>query len=146
MQTECYIIRERMVQPKDSFMIWLRSTRKAKGWTMEALADATEITQPFVSGLERGIRNPSRDMVTRLAAALSGPDADEHMANALLNAGLRAAGFAGTDDYGPIETLLYEKGYSSDDLSEEGHERLRQSLDAVIVGIVEQERQKRRLQ
>lgn len=60
---------------------------------MEALADRADTAAPVVSNLERGARNASRDMVGRLAAALAGPDPDEHTATALLNEGLRAAGF-----------------------------------------------------
>ena len=125
---------------------WLRRERSSRGLTMEMLSDRADTAPAVVSNLERGTRNPSRDMVMRMAAALAGQEADERTASALLNAGLKAAGFASADTAGPIETLMQEHGYSESDLSEEGHERLRQSLDAVIVGIVEQERQKRRLQ
>lgn len=61
---------------------------------MQAVADLADVTQPMVSNLERGTRNPSRDMVERLTRALLPDDADDHTARALLNAGLKAAGFA----------------------------------------------------
>ena len=43
----------------------------------------------------------------------------------------------------PIETLMQQIGYHADDLTQEGHVRLRQSFDALIIGMVEQERQKK---
>lgn len=66
--------------------------------TIRALAARVGITHPRISQLENG-DEASRDMVTRLAAALSGPDADERTATALLNAGLKAAGFASDTEY-----------------------------------------------
>ena len=76
------------------FGAWLRHERSAFGLTMEMLSERADTAPAVVSNLERGTRNPSRTMVTRIAAALSGPGADEHTSAALLNAGLNAAGFA----------------------------------------------------
>ena len=76
---------------------WLRSHRQSRGLTMESLADASNITQAMVSNLERGTRNPSRETIVSLSRALSSQGADERAAAALLNAGLRAAGFASAD-------------------------------------------------
>lgn len=110
---------------------------------MQAVADCAEITQPFVSTLERGTRNPSRDMVERIARALSPEDADDHTFRALHNAGLAAAGFINDGAPGPLETIVSEAGYSPDDFDDDARARLRQNIDAVIIGIAEQEKQKR---
>lgn len=59
-------------------------------------------------------------MVTRLAAALSGPEADERTAAALLNAGLKAAGFAGTDETNPRPMMTFVE------------QKLRYGLDGAI--------------
>ena len=73
---------------------WLREARAGRGYTMEALAEIADTAAAVISNLERGTRNPSRGMVRRLAAALTSPAADDHTAEALLNSGLKAAGFA----------------------------------------------------
>ena len=77
---------------------WLSENRQRRGLTMEALADASNITQAMVSNMERGTRNPSRDTIASVSRAFSSQGADERTARALLNAGLKAAGFASTDE------------------------------------------------
>ena len=87
------------------FSGWLNQEREKRGLTMQAVADRADITQPFVSSLERDIRNPSREMVERLARALCQEDGDAGHFQRVLSAGLRAAGFAseGDDQSIPIE-------------------------------------------
>ena len=44
--------------------------RKAKGFTQERFAEASGFTQQYVSGLERGRRNPTIVTLFELASAL----------------------------------------------------------------------------
>jgi transcriptional regulator with XRE-family HTH domain len=48
----------------------MRERRKALGLSQEALADAVGIDRTYVSGLERGIKNPSLEMIARIASTL----------------------------------------------------------------------------
>lgn len=86
---------------------WLRSHRQSRGLTMESLADASNITQAMVSNLERGTRNPSRETINSLSRALSPQGADERTAQSMLNAGLRAAGFASFDESAPRPMMTF---------------------------------------
>ena len=80
------------------FANWLAATRKSRDISQEILAEAAGVTQEYISGLERGVRNPSKKMVIAAAAALAPDDADEHSQQELLNAGLWAAGLAPTNE------------------------------------------------
>lgn len=75
---------------------WLRAIREERGFVMEELAARAEISQATISNLERGRRNPTRKMVTRLARELIPSSANPATANRVLNQGLLAAGFAPT--------------------------------------------------
>jgi transcriptional regulator with XRE-family HTH domain len=48
----------------------VKAARKALGLSQEALALETEIDRTYISGIERGLRNPSLDLIVRLAARL----------------------------------------------------------------------------
>lgn len=48
----------------------VRRLREAKGWSQEALADASSLHRTYISGIERGARNPTLTVVSRLAGAL----------------------------------------------------------------------------
>lgn len=48
----------------------LRMARLASGHSQESLAAATKIDRTYISGIERGVRNPSLDYIERLADAL----------------------------------------------------------------------------
>ena len=48
----------------------LRMLRKSKKLTQEELRDATQISQQYLSELEHGKRNPSIQLVAKLADAL----------------------------------------------------------------------------
>ena len=50
--------------------------RKAKGFTQESFADASGFTQQYISGLERGRRNPTVVTLFELASALGISHAD----------------------------------------------------------------------
>jgi transcriptional regulator with XRE-family HTH domain len=48
----------------------LRKRRLAVGWSQEELADRTGIHRTYISGLERAGRNPSLNVLERIASAL----------------------------------------------------------------------------
>lgn len=48
----------------------VRELREAKGWSQEDLADESGLHRTYVSGIERGVRNPTIRIVSRLAEAL----------------------------------------------------------------------------
>jgi transcriptional regulator with XRE-family HTH domain len=43
--------------------------RTAKGWTQERCAEEARIATAYLSGVERGVRNPTVKVLARLAAA-----------------------------------------------------------------------------
>jgi len=51
----------------------LQRLRREKGWSQEDLAFESGIHRTYVSGLERGVRNPTLTVVQRLADALRVP-------------------------------------------------------------------------
>jgi transcriptional regulator with XRE-family HTH domain len=48
----------------------LRLARQEAGVSQEDLADMAEVDRTYVSGIERGLRNPSIEVVARFASAL----------------------------------------------------------------------------
>jgi transcriptional regulator with XRE-family HTH domain len=48
----------------------IRRLRKANRLTLEELARATDLSQPFISQIERDIKTPSLDTLTRICEAL----------------------------------------------------------------------------
>ncbi|MFJ6023556.1 helix-turn-helix domain-containing protein [Brevundimonas sp. NPDC092305] len=48
----------------------IKALREAKGWSQEELADQAELHRTYVSGVERGLRNPTVTVLERLAKAL----------------------------------------------------------------------------
>ncbi len=48
----------------------LKSLRTARSWTQDALGELAEVNPKYIGELERGERNPSIDVLWRLAAAL----------------------------------------------------------------------------
>lgn len=51
----------------------IKRLRKARGWSQEALADAVPIDRTYISGIERKVRNPTIDVIERIARALDAP-------------------------------------------------------------------------
>jgi transcriptional regulator with XRE-family HTH domain len=49
----------------------VRQLRDAKGWSQERLADEAGLHRTYLSGIERGVRNPSLRNLARIAKALS---------------------------------------------------------------------------
>lgn len=48
----------------------LKRLRSEKGWSQEELADQAGLHRTYVSGVERGVRNPTITIVATLAKAL----------------------------------------------------------------------------
>jgi len=48
----------------------LRQWREEKGFTQEKLAERAELDPTYISGIERGVRNPSILSIARVAKAL----------------------------------------------------------------------------
>ena len=48
----------------------LREARKTRGLSQEALADLCDLDRTYVSGVERGVRNPSLKNIGRFAKGL----------------------------------------------------------------------------
>ena len=51
----------------------LQRLRRAKGLSQEAFADAAGMDRTYVSGIERGVRNPTIKVLDRLASTLGVP-------------------------------------------------------------------------
>lgn len=49
----------------------IRTIRTRLGWSQEKLAEASGLHRSYISQLERGHRNPTLDVLVRLAAALN---------------------------------------------------------------------------
>lgn len=48
----------------------LRRLRLQKGWSQEEFADRAGLHRTYVSGIERGVRNPTVTILDQLAATL----------------------------------------------------------------------------
>lgn len=48
----------------------VRQAREARGWSQEELADRSGLHRTYVSGVERGVRNPTVTVLEKLAVAL----------------------------------------------------------------------------
>ena len=51
----------------------LKRERSIKGWSQEELADQSGLHRTYISGLERGLRNPTVVVLGKLATALGVP-------------------------------------------------------------------------
>lgn len=57
--------------PESSFGQWLREKRLGRGWSAHRLAEEIASATPVIFNLEAGKRNPSQEMIKRIADALS---------------------------------------------------------------------------
>jgi transcriptional regulator with XRE-family HTH domain len=48
----------------------VKAAREAKGWSQEELADRARMHRTYISGIERGIRNPTITVLERVGKAL----------------------------------------------------------------------------
>jgi len=48
----------------------IRHLREQKGWSQEQLAFEAELHRTYISGIERGVRNPTITIIARIAACL----------------------------------------------------------------------------
>ncbi len=48
----------------------MKRLRAEKGWSQEELADRTGLHRTYISGVERGVRNPTVTAVEKIAVAL----------------------------------------------------------------------------
>jgi transcriptional regulator with XRE-family HTH domain len=54
----------------------VRELRTGHGWSQEDFAHRANLDRTYVSGIERGTRNPTLDIIQKLAKALDVPAAD----------------------------------------------------------------------
>jgi len=54
----------------------MRRLRQAHGWSQEELADRSGFHRTYISGIERGIRNPTVTVIDRLARTLEASPAE----------------------------------------------------------------------
>ena len=48
----------------------VRRLREAKGWSQEVFAEKANLHRTYISGIERGIRNPTLTIIFKIADAL----------------------------------------------------------------------------
>jgi len=61
---------------RTAFGTRVRQLREEHGWSQEDFAHRAELDRTYVSGIERGRRNPTLDIIHRLARALGVQVAD----------------------------------------------------------------------
>ena len=136
--------------PKRSpFANWLILARRERGWSQTALADAASVSPAAISKIESGGAF-SRDMVERLARALTPDEADEHVFRSLLNAGIRAA-FPRPEDEGQTaptprdltRSIIRQKGFDEQEFSGQEVDQIQSGVEALIEGYLSRKRQDR---
>ena len=58
------------LEPEHNIMLALLKARKSQNLTQKELSERTGITQSDISKIEKGVRNPSLEMLKRLAAGM----------------------------------------------------------------------------
>jgi len=48
----------------------VRRIRESKGWSQDKLSEASGLHRTYISGIERGVRNPTIEIVYEIALAL----------------------------------------------------------------------------
>jgi transcriptional regulator with XRE-family HTH domain len=56
-----------------AFSANVRHLRDKRGWSQEELAEKSGLHRTYISGIERGVRNPTLSIIDRLAKALGVP-------------------------------------------------------------------------
>ncbi len=51
----------------------VRRIRERKGWSQDMLSEVSGLHRTYISGIERGVRNPTVTIVERIAEALDVP-------------------------------------------------------------------------
>lgn len=59
-----------VLSPRIAFGQRLRALRTDRGWSQEELAHRADLDRTYVSGVERGVRNPTLDVITKFARTL----------------------------------------------------------------------------
>ena len=54
----------------------IRRVREAMGWSQDKLSEESGLHRTYISGIERGVRNPTIAIVQQVALALGIPVAD----------------------------------------------------------------------
>ncbi len=52
------------------FGVRVRKFREKRGWSQENLAEYSGLHRTYISGIERGVRNPTLEVIEKLAIAL----------------------------------------------------------------------------
>jgi transcriptional regulator with XRE-family HTH domain len=60
-----------VLQPQQAFGKAVRDLRERSGLTQEALAELCDLDRTYISGIERGIRNPTIQTIWIIAAGLN---------------------------------------------------------------------------
>ena len=55
---------------QNAFGANVRRFREAKGWSQDKLSEMSGLHRTYISGIERGVRNPTIQIVNEIAAAL----------------------------------------------------------------------------
>ena len=53
----------------------MRKLRLKRGWSQEHLAEISGLHRTYISGVERGVRNPTLSIIVQIATALGVPPA-----------------------------------------------------------------------
>jgi transcriptional regulator with XRE-family HTH domain len=53
------------------FGVNVRRLREAKDWSQDNLSEASGLHRTYISGIERGVRNPTIEIVHKIALALN---------------------------------------------------------------------------
>lgn len=55
---------------QDNFGYNVKHLREAKGWSQDKLSEVSGLHRTYISGIERGVRNPTIEIVSEIANAL----------------------------------------------------------------------------
>ncbi|WP_082517559.1 helix-turn-helix domain-containing protein [Variovorax sp. Root318D1] len=64
---------KKKLTPNQQFGLRVRELRLARGWSQEELGARCGIDRTYVSGVERGVRNPTLTVVAAIAVGLETP-------------------------------------------------------------------------